>query len=744
MKIEIPNRFTPRPYQRKAMEYFDSGGKRAVCVWHRRAGKDLVFLHQTAKSMLRRPGAYWHVMPDLAHGRRTIWEGFTKDGDRIMELVFPKAIRRFPLEFLPSSAPVVELVNGSVWRLQGSDKMEVVGAGPVGLVFSEFALARPGTWDLCRPMLLENGGWAAFISTPRGPNHLLELYEMAKANPSWYADLQTIYDTGAVEDPERAMAEERATGMPDDVLEQEYLCSFSAAVAGSIYGALLKEAEGRVSDFDSDPLAGWFTSWDLGLSDATAIWVWRPTGHESFDVVDHYEASGQPLSHYFDWLDSRPWRVRKHFLPHDARATTLASPTSILDQVKEHFGPTHVGIGPELGKLDGIAAGRWLLQRPGLRIHKTRCAAGLLALGAYHRAWDPNKKAYGKMPVHDWSSNCLAGETAVLTRNGTCRMVDLPSTGEVMTPCGWSEFRNPRMQKRSARLVEVTFADGYSVRCTPDHLFLTDSGWRSAESLGPGSRIQSASMPGPNSLTEESTGGGRPASTSGTNRCSTGTCGAQPSVPSPRSATSTTSTGIRPTTNSRISSALMARPTSSSRPPRESEMGLSQGSRDRRDWLPPSGTGARPGELGTLSRPSDPRLGRSGGVGRESASTAERSSPPSSATTGSLRSSAPTTARQPTSESATLGITSVRSLDEVADVWDITVPGVECFALANGAIVHNSSDSWRYLACAARVVAKLLGGEEPKPPSSHLVVAPANTLGDPGEVIRGRRGGERI
>jgi hypothetical protein len=59
-----------------------------------------------------------------------------------------------------------------------------------------------------------------------------------------------------------------------------------------------------------------------------------------------------------------------------------------------------------------------------------------------------------------------------------------------------------------------------------------------------------------------------------------------------------------------------------------------------------------------------------------------------------------------------LTIVSVRHLSERADVWDITVPGPECFALANGAVVHNS-DAFRYLGLAWR---QMQPEKPPKPP----------------------------
>ncbi|WP_315928882.1 hypothetical protein [Mesorhizobium sp. SP-1A] len=48
----------------------------------------------------------------------------------------------------------------------------LVGTPPVGLTASEWALANPTAWAYLAPILAENNGWAAFISTPRGNNHL--------------------------------------------------------------------------------------------------------------------------------------------------------------------------------------------------------------------------------------------------------------------------------------------------------------------------------------------------------------------------------------------------------------------------------------------------------------------------------------------------------------------------------------------------------------------------------------------
>lgn len=410
MRVLLPNAFTPRDYQVPLMRYLDEGGKRAVCVWHRRGGKDLTAAHQTCKLMHRRKGAYWHVFPTAEQGRKALWEGFTKDGQRIMECVFPAAIRKSPSDWFPKAEMVVELKCGSLWRLVGSDKISLVGAGPVGVVFSEYAIAKPSAWNFIAPMLDENDGWACFITTPRGNNHAKKLYDMAKDNPDWFADLKTLYDTRAYP-PERTMEEARARGMPEPLIRQEYLCDWTAALVGSVWGELVETLEkaGAIGVFEHG-LDTVFSSWDLGgagaRGDETSVWLWR-LAKGGVDFVDHYSAQGKPLSHYFDWLEARAQTIgydyARHFLPHDARAKTLVTGVSVLEQFVERYGAGHVSIGPPMSLADGIQAGRWLLQQ-NVRFH-ARCAEGVEALKQYHYEYDEDRRTFSNRPLHDWSSN---------------------------------------------------------------------------------------------------------------------------------------------------------------------------------------------------------------------------------------------------------------------------------------------------------------------------------------------------
>ncbi len=401
------------------MRFFDRGGKRAVWVVHRRGGKDLTGAHQLCKMAHERKGVYWHVFPTFEQGRKAIWEGFRSDGERIIENVFPKEIVARKNE----NEMKIELKCGSLYRIIGSDKIEVVGAGPAGVLFSEYSIAKPKAWDLIAPMLRENNGWASFVYTPRGNNHGKKLYDMARKNPDWFCELQTLYDTQAY-DPYTTIKDERAAGRPESLIRQEYLCDWTAANVGSVWGEQMEALEKKLALVEfAHPNDGVFTTWDMGISDAMAIWFWRINEHRAPDLIDHYEATGKPLSHFFDEIEAKPYRYVKHWVPHDARARTYQTGVSTVEMFCERFGRPQVAVVPGLSFEDGIQAARWLLQQP-IRFHP-RCGEGIEALKSYHYEWDEDFKVFSNKPAHDWASNsadafryvaCVVRATEQITR----------------------------------------------------------------------------------------------------------------------------------------------------------------------------------------------------------------------------------------------------------------------------------------------------------------------------------------
>jgi hypothetical protein len=185
----------------------------------------------------------------------------------------------------------------------------------------------------------------------------------------------------------------------------------AAGDVGSVWGAWVSDLQkrGGICAFDH-PIDGVHTSWDLGRSDSTAIWFWRLNTAGVPDIIDHYENHGQGLSHFFGIVDAKPYKYVKHWLPHDARAKTLATQQSVLEQCCEHWGVQRVAIGPELSIMDGIQAARWMLEQP-VQIHE-RCTvaarlehSGVDAIQEYRFEWDENTQSFSNRPLHNWASH---------------------------------------------------------------------------------------------------------------------------------------------------------------------------------------------------------------------------------------------------------------------------------------------------------------------------------------------------
>lgn len=395
--VTLPKGWEARPHQKGLWRYLQDGGKRAVAVWHRRAGKDTTAINWTAAAAHQRIGTYWHMLPTATQGRRVVWEGRDGLGRRLIDQAFPQELRTATR----GERMTLELDCGSSWQVVGSDNYDrLVGANPVGVVFSEWSLTDPRAWDYVRPILAENGGWAVFIYTPRGKNHGFELYDLARHRRDWFAEKLTVEDTGILT-PE-VIAEERASGMSEALIRQEYYCSFEAANEGSYYGRLLEEAEqaGRVTAVPPQPELTVDTWWDLGIGDSTAIWFVQRAGLE-LHCIDYYECSGEGLAHYAKVLQERGYVYGTHWAPHDIAARELGTGKS-RQEVARGLG-LHLKIAPKLAVEDGIEAVRNLLPRSWFDAEK--CRQGLRALKSYHREYHERRQAYLPHPVHDWASH---------------------------------------------------------------------------------------------------------------------------------------------------------------------------------------------------------------------------------------------------------------------------------------------------------------------------------------------------
>lgn len=399
-----------RWYQRPLHEYLvNTPSARAIEIAHRRWGKDEIILGAFCELAHKRIGSYWHCLPEYNQGRKAIWTAINANtGRRRIDEAFPPEIR----DNTNDTEMFIRLKCGSTWQIIGSDRYDAtVGAGPVGIAYSEWALANPSAWAYHRPMLEENGGTAAFITTPRGRNHAKAMFDMAAGNPKWFAERSTIHDTGALspEQIEESLKEYIALygeDMGRAQFEQEYLCSFNAAILGAFYAREMVAVrnEGRIAEIEPIPNKPVHRAWDIGVRDDTSIWWFQVVGSQVF-ILDCYTASGVGLDHYADVVhklhEERGWKLGIDFVPHDAKVKEWGSGRTRVETMKSY------GLTPQLcsnaTKLDGVNAARQTLAR--CVFHPRTEDPGISALEQYRREWDDEKKAFKASEVHDWTSH---------------------------------------------------------------------------------------------------------------------------------------------------------------------------------------------------------------------------------------------------------------------------------------------------------------------------------------------------
>lgn len=419
-----------QPHQDALWRYLASGGLRAAAVWHRRAGKDDLALRWAFQAMCTRKGNYWHMLPQAEQARKAIWDAINPHtGVRRIDEAFPLEARKRTR----NNEMMIELHTGSIWQVVGSDNYNaLVGSPPIGVVFSEWSLADPASWAYISPILRENGGWALFLYTPRGRNHGLSTYQLARSSPNWFAEVlpATLTDVFTAQELAEELKERQADFGPDlgqSYFDQEYLCSFDAAVVGAIYASWIRKAEreDRIGLYPAVKGYPVHTAWDLGYSDATGVWYWQQLPGPEIRLVEYMQFSNKPPEHYAAQLygrtievdaygayvlgdeiegleHRRAYQYGKHYVPHDAANKTLAAGgRSFGDQMfKLGF---NLDVISAVNQLDGIQAARATL--PFCTWNRPRTQDGIDALESYHFPWDSKTKRLKDEPAHDWSSH---------------------------------------------------------------------------------------------------------------------------------------------------------------------------------------------------------------------------------------------------------------------------------------------------------------------------------------------------
>ena len=399
----IPNNWHPRHYQLDALKAFERGLRRQSHIWHRRAGKDSFSLNLSAIQSQLVIGQYWHLFPLQVQARRSIWHGIGADGKRFLDQAFPQSLR----QATRSQEMQIELTSGSIWQMAGSDHYDsLVGSNVRGVIFSEWALCDPRSWDYIRPILRENDGWAIFITTYRGKNHAWTMHRKVKDNPEWFCSTYDVTQTrranGKPVLTQDDIQAERDEGMSEDMIQQEYYCSPMAAFAGAFYAKAMRAMvkDRRITAIPYDPTLSVVCCFDLGMDDHTAIIYIQENGAEVRIIgSDSYRFTGIP--DIVDAMAAKPWKVEYAIMPHDVNVTSLSTGKSRRETFEKRGLATRIA--PMLRVQEGIEATRNILPR--VWIDEANNFSLIEALTGYRTDETSQAGVFQKTPLHSWESH---------------------------------------------------------------------------------------------------------------------------------------------------------------------------------------------------------------------------------------------------------------------------------------------------------------------------------------------------
>ena len=408
-EIALPHNLNYRDYQKWIVSYLRKWGKRAILMYHRRWWKDKTMFNLCVEMAIREQWWYAYILPTYAQGKKIIWDSIDKEWKKFKDHI-PKEL----LVWENGTELKFTLANWSFIQILGSDTIDNLrGIAPRWIVFSEYAFQNPTAWEVMRPILAENGWWAIFNSTPNGKNHFYDMFNTAKQlqeqDWSWFCQKLTVDDTGVVS--KEYIEEERRNWMSEEMIQQEYFCSFDVGAIGAYYAREIEQArnDGRITKLPFNPDVPVDLYFDLGVNDNFTI-SWKQNDWQFYNFINYYEENWKTLEHYFaiidEWFERKRWKIGKIYLPHDSSQKShafLVSWTTILEKFEQKYPGKIVYIPNKVSINDWIQEVRKLFPR--IRLDSETCVQYIRCIENYKKDWDDVKKVFRDQPRHDWASH---------------------------------------------------------------------------------------------------------------------------------------------------------------------------------------------------------------------------------------------------------------------------------------------------------------------------------------------------
>ena len=173
-------------------------------------------------------------------------------------------------------------------------------------------------------------------------------------------------------------------------------------VDGAIFANEMQmaELEGRICRVAYDPSKPVHAIFDLGWSDATAIWYLQFVGMET-RLIRYMEDNQKTISYYLSQMQTHGYVYDTLWLPHDAENKTLAANGKSIEEIVRGAG-YKVKIIPKVPIPDSINAARTIF--PNCWFDRENAADGISCLRHYRYDVDEDGR-FSKMPLHDGYSH---------------------------------------------------------------------------------------------------------------------------------------------------------------------------------------------------------------------------------------------------------------------------------------------------------------------------------------------------
>lgn len=384
--------FLPRKVFRPFLERTE---RYACIVAHRRAGKTVGVIMDLVKKAIEcdlREPRFAYIAPTYAQAKDVAWT-------YLKEYTTP-----IPgVKISESELSVTLPHNNARIRLYGAENYERLR----GLYLDGAAIDETGDHDpraypeVIRPALSDRKGWAVFIGTPKGRNAFFDIARNAEHDAGWYWAKLPVSETGLIDETELADARRQMTA---EQYEQEYECSFEAAIVGAYYGRemVAVEAEKRATRFAYERAADVEAWWDLGMDDAMSIWIAQRVAKE-IRLLDYYENRGFGLDHYVEWIKGLGYPVHWHWWPHDIEVRELQTGKSRKDFLTGR-GLKGRGVAQH-AVAEGINAVRLALPHCWFNVASEGVRHGMDCLRMYQAEEVAKHGVLRNRPLHNWASH---------------------------------------------------------------------------------------------------------------------------------------------------------------------------------------------------------------------------------------------------------------------------------------------------------------------------------------------------